>query len=119
MKVLVFMATVAAGGIGAALRYLLSQWLSFPAHRYPWALLIVNASGGFFIVAIMMNLQEPAMTILGSGLLGGFTTFSSVSGAAGELWRAGQFFLAGWVTVSLFVGTLLGAALGGLLFSFV
>ncbi len=83
------------GAIGAVLRYLLSGWINnwikarYPSHPFPYGILVVNSLGCFIIgyVAAMYKehpilngfLTLEAQTILLTGVLGGFTTFSSFS----------------------------------------
>lgn len=73
------------GACGAALRYLVSRW-TFAAFGpgYPAGTLTVNVFGGFAMgmlagVLARMSAGEPWRLLLGVGVLGGFTTFSSFS----------------------------------------
>lgn len=72
------------GGVGTALRYCasigVSRWLGL---GFPWATLSVNVLGSFAL-AVVMELAGsreiagvPAKLVLGAGVLGGFTTYSS------------------------------------------
>ncbi|MET9732102.1 fluoride efflux transporter CrcB [Streptomyces sp. NPDC006458] len=77
-------AVVAVGGaIGAALRYAAS--LLWPAHSggFPWTTFWVNVSG-CAVIGVFMVLVTEARTVhrlvrpfFGTGVLGGFTTFST------------------------------------------
>ncbi len=85
------------GGVGAALRY----WLSGAVYRYlppdfPYGTLAVNLSG-CFLIGILMSVQEgrfefePSLRLLiGIGILGGFTTFSTFTYETAALLRDGQ-----------------------------
>ena len=70
------------GGIGAALRYMTSEWIS--SDGFPWATLWVNLVGSFLMGALAIGLAECAISkdlalLLGTGLLGGLTTMSAFS----------------------------------------
>jgi len=74
---------VALGGaIGAALRYGVSIYLS--SDGFPWATLSVNMIGSLLlgIVAVALTqglISQDAALILGTGILGAFTTMSTFS----------------------------------------
>ena len=74
---------VALGGaIGAALRYSIS--LYFSGDGFPWATLSVNMIGslllGIIAVALTQDLiSQDVALILGTGVLGAFTTMSAFS----------------------------------------
>lgn len=74
----------AGGGAGAILRYALGLWVAArtpPA--WPWGTLAVNVAGCFAIGVVATLADEHAWVgpgarlLLVSGLLGGFTTFST------------------------------------------
>jgi len=110
------------GGIGAICRFLLSRsvQLIFP-FVFPLGTLVVNILGSFLIgfLSILILNRLGAMGIelralLLVGLLGGFTTFSTFSLEAIELWENGAgikliFYLLLSVALGLF------AAYGGLI----
>lgn len=113
---------VAAGGaVGACLRYLVS--VSFTSRGFvgfPWHTLIVNVSGAFLLgvlaaVAAEKGALDPRwMLLLGTGVLGGFTTFSAYSYETIVLLEgSGPLLAAVNVTVSTVAG--LAAAWGGLM----
>lgn len=63
------------GGGGAWARWMLGLWLP-----NPWATLAVNVIGSFALAALMHPALRPApewQLALGTGLLGGFTTYST------------------------------------------
>lgn len=78
-------AAVAAGGAaGSVLRYAISQWtLTRFDPAVPWHTLAVNVSGAFLLGLLMAFVgsrgasAEPWRLLLGVGLLGGYTTFST------------------------------------------
>jgi CrcB protein len=70
------------GGIGAAMRYLTSEWLA--TDGFPWATFVVNLVGSLLLGAIAVALAEHVVSqnvalLLGTGLLGGLTTMSTFS----------------------------------------
>jgi CrcB protein len=73
--------TALAGGLGAALRLVTDGVVrSVAGTRLPWGTLVINVAGSLALGALVGS--EPAartLTVVGTGLLGGFTTFSTAS----------------------------------------
>jgi CrcB protein len=75
---------VALGGaLGAILRYLVTSWVQHRVDFFPWGTVVVNLVGSFLIgIVLEMTLRgflsSHARLLLGVGILGGFTTFSSL-----------------------------------------
>lgn len=70
-----------AGGAGAGLRYLVDRLVPMPG-GFPLGIMIVNVSGSFVLGALTglgAAVAPEVGLILGVGLLGGYTTFSTVS----------------------------------------
>lgn len=71
-----------AGGAGAGLRYVIDRLLSTREGGFPFGILAVNVSGSLVLGAVTglgtAILPELAV-VAGVGLLGGYTTFSTVS----------------------------------------
>ena len=67
------------GGLGAVARLLLDGAVSAHAGRaFPWGTLAVNLSGAFALGAVTgAALGDDATRLLGTGLLGAYTTFST------------------------------------------
>ena len=70
------------GGIGAAVRYLTSEWIS--NEGFPYATLAVNLVGSFLMGTLAIALAEQVISrdlalLFGTGLLGGLTTMSAFS----------------------------------------
>jgi fluoride exporter len=109
------LALVAAGGaIGASLRW----WLGgLMAERFgpafPWHTLVVNVSGAFLLGLLMALSAErgvitPAWRIFaGVGVLGGYTTFSTLSYESIRLIEQGS--------VSQGLGNMFGSGIAGLI----
>ena len=86
---------VVAGGLGAGLRYLVDRAITARrgSRRFPLGILIVNVIGSFAlgVIAGLGDLvADPWVAIVGVGLLGGFTTFSTVSVDSARFARAGR-----------------------------
>jgi CrcB protein len=115
------------GAIGAAAREALTIVLPAPDGGVPWAILVANLSGAFLLGLLLTVLGVHAVEtrarrdlrlFLGTGLLGGFTTYSSlaVGGATlleGDPWLGAAYAL-GTVVAGL-VAAALGVWLGGAL----
>jgi CrcB protein len=67
------------GGLGALARFVLDGAVSARvAGDFPWGTLAVNLSGAFLLgLLVGMALSDSAFKLLGVGLLGGLTTFST------------------------------------------
>lgn len=78
---LVALGVSAAGGLGAVLRLLVDTWVSArTTPRLPWGIVVVNVTGSFAI-GLTVGALEPGglRTVLATGFLGGYTTFSTAS----------------------------------------
>ena len=79
------LAVAIAGGIGAAARFLLDSLLRRRVSaRYPVGTLVINLSGSLLLglVAGLVAAGLPAdpwQAVLGTGFLGGYTTFSTAA----------------------------------------
>ncbi len=76
---------VALGGaLGAILRYLVTNWVQHRVDFFPWGTVVVNLVGSFLIGMVLEMtlrgyLSSHVRLLLAVGILGGFTTFSSLS----------------------------------------
>jgi CrcB protein len=75
---------VGVGGVaGAEARYLLSEAVPHSAGQFPWSTLIINVSGSLLLGVLMVLVLELTSAhrllrpLLGAGVLGGYTTFST------------------------------------------
>ena len=72
-----------AGGLGSGARYLIGQWaFSAIGPQFPYGTVIVNLAGCFALGAVAQlamagTFTQEARIAIGSGFLGGFTTYSS------------------------------------------
>lgn len=110
-------AVAAAGGLGAALRYVVD--LLVPARTgMPWALLLINATGSFALGMVVATTADDTWhAVVSTGLLGGYTTFSAASLDAAERWvdgdRTGGVVSAAVMVVACVLAATCGAATGG------
>jgi len=85
MTPLVFIALAAAGGLGASSRMLIDGLIkSRMSTALPWGTTIINVSGSLVLglltgLAGANLLPEAWHLVLGTGFLGGYTTFSTAS----------------------------------------
>lgn len=124
MTALVFIALAVAGGLGASSRMLLDGLIkSRLSAALPWGTIIINVSGsvalGLFTgLASAHVLPEAWHLVLGTGFLGGYTTFSTASFETIRLlqerrWTVGLVNGFGTLVVST-AAAVLGLWLGGL-----
>ena len=101
------------GGVGSLLRYGLARALPGHGHSFPVATLLTNLLGSLLLGALVVAVTEiwaphPLLRpLLGTGVLGGFTTFSTFAEEARSLPAATS---ATYVAASLCGGVLVAAA---------
>ncbi|MCD9624587.1 FluC/FEX family fluoride channel [Rhabdothermincola salaria] len=112
------LAVAVGGALGTWLRWaVVSTWPIRP-DRFPTTTLVVNLVGAFVLALVIVALLERrrralAHALLGTGLLGALTTFSTMSVEVVTLVRLQHFWVgAAYLVVSLVLGVL--AMIGGL-----
>jgi len=109
---LLFLGAALAGGLGAVLRYLADLGVArLAGRRFPWGILLVNLSGSFALGIVTTALPDAAF-LLGAGLLGGYTTFSTAMLDTVALWRDGERPASAFNAVGMLLLGLLAAGLG-------
>jgi CrcB protein len=89
MTPLIFLLASLAGGVGAVLRYLVDVGVNrLSGRRFPWGIVIVNVTGSFALGVVTSALPDAAF-VVGAGLLGGYTTFSTAMLDTLALWKDG------------------------------
>ncbi|MDN3444250.1 CrcB family protein [Microbacterium sp. APC 3901] len=112
MTPLLFIGAALAGGVGAALRYLVDLGIAKVAgRRFPWGIFAVNLTGSFALGVVTAALPDQAF-LLGAGLLGGYTTFSTAMLDTVALWRDGERRASAFNAVGMLLLGLLAAGLG-------
>lgn len=115
--------------IGGNCRYYLGRWVDnqqWPG-GLPWGTFVINVSGsfllGFFAVVLLERLvpaQREMYLFLGTGLIGGYTTFSTFEWETFKLVRDGSWLAAVLNVVSSvllgFIGMFAGVLLAHLVF---
>lgn len=114
-----------AGGVGAVARLLVDTLVTRGVpRRFPWGILLVNLVGSFvlgFVTGLAQSslLPAPWLAVIGAGLLGGFTTFSTamvdtVGLVAEREWGAALANAVGTLALTI-AAAAAGIALGGAL----
>ncbi|WP_432156734.1 MULTISPECIES: fluoride efflux transporter FluC [unclassified Streptomyces] len=89
-------AVALGGGLGATARYAAAQWWPTTAGGFPWTTLWVNVAGcamiGVFLVLLteVLSAHRLLRPFFGTGVLGGFTTFSTYAVDARHLFDTGH-----------------------------
>ncbi|NPC96666.1 fluoride efflux transporter CrcB [Nocardioides sp. zg-DK7169] len=81
-----YLLLILAGGVGASLRYVLDGLIKSgtKGSSFPWSTAIINLTGSF-VLGLLTGLvaarieDTDVSAIIGTGLLGGYTTFSTAS----------------------------------------
>ncbi|TQJ29649.1 CrcB family protein [Microbacterium sp. SLBN-146] len=80
MNALVFVLAALGGGIGAAARFVVDAAVTrMLGTRFPWGILVVNTTGSLLLgfVTGLAEGEAAWLFVLGAGVLGGYTTFST------------------------------------------
>ena len=106
-----------AAALGALARYLLDQAVSQRSKSaFPWGTWVINVSGSFILglitgLALHHGLDAHVVTVLGTGVCGGYTTFSTFNVETIRLTEDGSLAGAvGNITGSIAAGLLAAAA---------
>ncbi|WP_026692592.1 fluoride efflux transporter FluC [Peribacillus kribbensis] len=104
---------VGIGGIaGALLRYMAGVFF-FRHSLFPFSTLIINLLGSFLLAYLTtglfkrLSISQELKTAIGTGFVGSFTTFSTLSVETVNLFRNGHWLLAlVYIAASIFLGVL-------------
>jgi len=116
-----FVLVAVAGGVGAVLRFVLDGAVrQAVGGRWPWGTALINVTGSFLLGLLTglagHGLPPELLLVLGTGLLGGYTTFSTASVETVRLLQQRRFaasLASGLGVLALtVVAALLGLALG-------
>ena len=121
MSVLVVIGVGVLGGVGSMLRFLVDGAVQTRVRGgFPFGTLAVNLSGAFLLgLFVGLVLDDDAYRLLGTGLIGGYTTFSTWALESHRLGEDGEL-AAGAVNFAASVGlgvlsAWIGRGLGGVL----
>jgi fluoride exporter len=110
------LAVTVGGVVGCLLRWLAGVWLNARWSGFPLGTLFVNCVGGLLIGAALYWFErspnELFRLLVITGVLGGFTTFSSFSAESLIMLQRGELALALTHTLAHVVGSLAAAAIG-------
>jgi CrcB protein len=103
-----------AGGLGASLRLVIDGVVrSLVGPRLPWGTLLINVAGSAGLGALLGSaVATPTASVLGTGLLGGFTTFSTASFESAALVLDTRWTAAVLYALATLVLSVAAAALG-------
>lgn len=127
MQYAIFIPTIViglAGALGAGARYLLSRMIAERmSSQRPFGTLLINVTGAFAIglllALVSQKVLSPALqSILATGFLGGYTTFSTLCWEGTQLVRQGNSWQSFYYIASTFVlglsAVCFGLLLGGI-----
>ncbi len=89
---------VAGGSVGTFLRWWLESSFGAPPGQWPWATFWINLSGSFLLAVLLDALAASGEDVgwrrrlrlgVGTGVLGGYTTYSTFALEAVQLGRSG------------------------------
>jgi CrcB protein len=107
------------GGLGAVIRFLVAGTIQSAAWPgYPWGIFIVNITGGLFmgliveLSALKLSLTPEMRAFLTTGVLGGYTTFSTFSLDSVLLIERGDYASAAFYVVGSAVLSILAVFAG-------
>lgn len=118
MSPAIFLGVVVAGGLGAAARFVVDGVVSSrAATTFPLGTTLINLSGSLvlgFVTGLVASAAAPreALLVLGTGFLGGYTTFSTASLETVRLARQRRLAAAALHGIGGLVGGVACAALG-------
>lgn len=111
---MVYLLVGAAGFLGASLRYGVGVFLFHESTVFPYATLTVNLLGSFLLawlttgLLVRFSLPAHVKTAIGTGFVGSFTTFSTLSLETVNLLLHGKIVLAlVYIAASIFGGLLM------------
>ena len=107
------------GAAGSGARFLLSGWaVARLGPGFPWGTLAVNVLGSFVLAAIMVVatttelLSPTARLALTSGVMGGFTTYSSFNYETTQLFQSGSAVTGAINIAATVIGCLIAGVCG-------
>ena len=118
MFVWVTLGVAVAGGVGSVCRFTLDGFVKSRIRvAYPLGTTVINITGSFFLglvtaLALAHALPDPWKAILGTGLIGGYTTFSTASFETVRLAQEGRWGAATMNGLGMFAASLVAGGIG-------
>lgn len=107
------------GAIGTGARYMIAVWMARTVGTgFPYGTLLINAAGSFLLGLLMqLSLSTPMISadtrlIIGTGILGGFTTYSTFNYETLALLREDAWGMALANVAATLIGCLVAGAFG-------
>ncbi|HVT06931.1 MAG TPA: fluoride efflux transporter CrcB [Polyangia bacterium] len=117
-----FLMVCLGGACGTGARYLMGSWaVRSWGERFPFGTLAINAIGSFLLVMILILgtqgrvLSPNARVVLGTGVMGGFTTYSTFNYEALRFLQQGAYGAAAAYVAATLFGCLAAGGLAVLL----
>jgi CrcB protein len=113
MSLLDWVALALLGGGGAVLRYLIDAWVDRRLETaFPLGTFVINSTGSFALGLLTgLHATSAVLFVVGTGLIGSFTTFSTWVFETQRLAEEGKRAVAGWnVALTLAAGLAAGGA---------
>lgn len=105
------------GALGSGARYLVAVGLARWGAGFPWGTLTVNLLGSFLLAALLgtadvAGLRSELRLMLGTGMMGGFTTYSTFNLEALRMLERGDGSAAAFYVALTMVGALVAGYAG-------
>ena len=113
-----FLLVVVGGGLGASLRFVIDGLIMRRVTSgFPWGTFVINATGSLLLgfltgLADSSVLDAAWLAVLGTGVMGGYTTFSTAMVDVVHMLQRRTFGRAAWNAVGMLVVTVLLAIAG-------
>lgn len=115
MRVSLIGAVALGAAVGAVMRFLLGEAFSGPVDAFPWTTFAINVSGSFLLALLpalaVVRRHEVLPPLLGTGVLGGYTTLSAYSEQTRHLVDVGSTGLAAAYLVGTLAACLVAVAI--------
>ena len=112
------LAVALAGALGAPARFLVERAISARrGRRFPWGTLVVNVTGSFALgfvtgLALYHGLATTPKTVIGTGFIGAYTTFSTYAYETVDVAKRASSRLAGSYAIVSIAAGVAAATLG-------